>query len=219
MDSTSDVAISPHSFTHPWEPEMKLLLSFPTVIFTFLLAVCVLWWLASMLFAGLDVDVDADGSDGIGDQFGFTAMPLPLALSFLSLGGWVTTALLQSALGSADDDFKLGVGAAIGVLGAAIAAGLLLVKIFSKPLGRLFATESAPTRRSTVGSFCKIRTLQVNEGFGHAEVLNGPTRGALIAVRAKDGRFTRGDTAQVIDYDEASNSFVIDEIDELVRPD
>lgn len=219
MISTSDAANTSLSFSPPVELRMKLLLSFPTVIFTFLLAVCVLWWLASMLFAGLDVDVDADGSDGIGGQLGFTAMPLPLALSFLALGGWVTTALLQSAIGSPDDDFRLGVAAAIGVLAAAIVGGLFVVKLMSKPLGRLFATKAAPQRRSTVGSFCKIRTLQVNEGFGHAEVINGPTRGALIAVRAKDGRFTRGDTAQVIDYDEATNSFVIDEIDELVRPD
>lgn len=198
---------------------MKLILTFPTVIFTFLLAVCVLWWLLSMLLAGLDLDLDGDGSDGLGDHLGFTAMPLPLALSFLSLGGWVTTALLQSLLGKADDGFKLAVGAALGVLALAVLVGLVIVKIMSKPLGRLFSTELAPTRRSTVGSFCKIRTLEVNEGFGHAEVLTGPTRGALISVRAKDGRFTRGDTAQVIDYDEASNSFVIDDIDELVRPD
>lgn len=198
---------------------MKLILSFPTVIFTFLLAVCVLWWLLSMLLAGLDVDLDGDGSDGFGDHLGFTAMPLPLALSFLSLGGWVTTALLQSTLGAETDGFELAVGTAVGVLLAALVVGLVIVKIMSVPLGRLFATEQAPTRRSTVGSFCKIRTLEVNEGFGHAEVLNGPTRGALISVRAKDGRFTRGDTAQVIDYDEASNTFVIDDIDELVRPD
>lgn len=201
---------------------MKLILTFPTVIFTFLLAVCVLWWLLSMVLAGLDVDLDgdgADGADGLGDQLGFTSMPLPLALSFLSLGGWLTTALLQSTLGTKTDGFELAIGTAIGVLVAALVVGLAIVKVLSKPLGRLFSTELAPTRRSTVGSFCKIRTLEVNEGFGHAEVLNGPTRGALISVRAKDGRFTRGDTAQVIDYDEASNTFVIDDIDELVRPD
>lgn len=198
---------------------MKLILTFPTVVFTFLLAVCVLWWLLSMLLAGLDLDLDGDGHDGFGDHLGFTAMPLPLALSFLSLGGWVTTALLQGALGTKAEDFKLAAGAAVGVLAAAIVVGLLLVKLMSKPLGRLFATEQAPTRRSTVGSFCKIRTLEVNEGFGHAEVLNGPTRGALISVRAEDGRFTRGDTAQVIDYDEGTNTFVIDAVDELVRPD
>ena len=77
----------------------------------------------------------------------------------------------------------------------------------------------APTRRSTIGSCCKIRTLEVNEGFGHAEVLTGPTKGALISVRAKEGRFTRGDLCLVIDYDEATNTFIIDEVEDLVRPD
>lgn len=198
---------------------MKLILTFPTVIFTFLLAVCVLWWLLSMLLAGLDLDLDSDGSDGLGDQLGFTAMPLPLALSLLSLGGWVTTALLQGALGAEADDFKLAASTAIGVLGAAVVVGLAIVKLMSRPLGRLFATEQAPTRRSTVGSCCKIRTLEVNEAFGHAEVLTGPTKGALISVRAQEGRFTRGDVCLVIDYDEATNTFVIDAVEELVRPD
>jgi len=201
---------------------VKLILTFPTVVFTFLLAVCVLWWLLSMLLAGLDLDLDGDGidgADGLGDQLGFTAMPLPLALSLLSLGGWVTTALLQGALGTSADDFKLAIGTAIGVLVAAVTVGLLIVKVVSRPLGRLFATEQAPTRRSTIGSFCKIRTLEVNEGFGHAEVLTGPTKGALISVRAQDGRFTRGDVCLVIDYDELTNSFLIDEVEEFVRPD
>jgi hypothetical protein len=198
---------------------MKLILSFPTVIFSFLLAVCLLWWLASIVLGGIDVDVDGDASGGLGDQLGFAAMPLPLALSLLALGGWVTTALLQQTLGASDDGYRLALGVAIGVLIAAIAVGVAIVKLLSRPIGKLFATESAPTRKATVGSFCKIRTLDVNERFGNAEVITGPTRGSLISVRAKEGRFTRGDTAQVIDYDEASNTFVIDDVDELVRPD
>lgn len=219
MEVTCDVEPSLTAHFLGGTREVKLFLSFPTVIFTFLLAVCVMWWVLSMVLSGLDLDVDGDGADGLGDQLGFTAMPLPLALSFLALGGWVTTALLQSALGSEDDGFELAVGTALGVLLVAVIVGLLIVKLMSKPLGRLFSTELAPTRRSTVGSFCKIRTLEVNDHFGHAEVLTGPTRGALISVRAAEGRFTRGDTAHVVDYDEGTNTFIIDDADELVRPD
>ena len=197
---------------------MSYLTSFPTVIFTFLLAVCVLWWLLSMLLAGLDVDLDGDAGDGWADELGFTSMPLPLALSILALGGWVTSALLQGALGS-NNGKALATGAALGVLGAAAVVGLVMVKLLSRPVGALFATEPAPRRTQSVGSVCKVRTLEVGERFGDAEVVNGATRGSIIAVSALPGRFRRGDLALVVDYDEAANRFVIDDVDELVRPD
>jgi hypothetical protein len=191
--------------------------SFPTVVFTFLLIVCVLWWLATFALSGLDVDVDAEGTDGIADQLGFTSMPLPLALTVLSFAAWVTSASLHTAL--ADHADEIGAGVAIGVLGAGVAAGVAAVKISSRPLGRLFATESAPSRQHTVGSFCRIRTLEVDHRLGDAEVTSGPTRGSIIQVRAEPGRFRRGDVAHVVDYDPASNTYLIDDADELVRPD
>ncbi len=197
---------------------IELLTSFPTVVFTFLLAVCVLWWVASMLLAGLDADVDGDGSDGLADQLGFSAMPLPLALSLLALGGFAVTATLQSLLDS-DTGKQLALGAAIGVLLAGVAAGLVVVKLMSKPLGKVFAIEGAPTRAAAVGSFCRVRTLDVSDRTGDAEITNGPLRGSIIHVRASEGRFTRGDMAHIIDFDQQRNVYVIDDIDQVLTID
>ena len=66
--------------------------------------------------------------------------------------------------------------------------------------GKLFEIEEAPTRLSTVGSICRIRTAEANGRMGHAEVITGPTKGNLIFVRSVDARFQRGDTALVVDY-------------------
>lgn len=197
---------------------MKLFTSFPTVVFTFLLAVCLIWWLMSLLLSGLDIDADTDAdADGLSEALGFGTMPFPLALTLLAFGGWVTTAVLQRLI--APGDFVLGAAAAIGVLLAACVGGLLLLRLLANPMGKLFAIESAPSLARAVGSVCKVRTVGVSERFGDAEVVTGPVRGSIISVRAADGRFTRGDLCLVIAYDEATNSFVIDEIDELVRPD
>ena len=196
---------------------MKVALSFPTVVFTFLLVVCVLWWLASMVLGGLDSDVDVEGGEGLADQLGLTAMPLPLALSILALGGWLTSALLHGLVG--DSARSLAIGASIGVYAGAIVVGLGLVKLLSGPVGTLFATEPAPKRRQAVGSICKVRTLEVSERSGDAEVITGPIKGSVVAVRAADGRFHRGDLALIVDYDERTEHFVIDEVDDLVTPD
>jgi hypothetical protein len=197
---------------------IDLLTSFPTVVFTFLLAVCVLWWLASMLLAGLDADVDADGADGLADQLGFSAMPLPLALSLLALGGFAVTATLQSQLeSSAGKQLALGVG--IGILLAGAVGGLIVVKVMSKPLGKVFAIQGAPTRAVAVGSFCKIRTLDVSDRTGDAEITTGPLRGSIVHVRAAEGRFTRGDLAHIIDFDRQRNIYVIDDIDPALTID
>lgn len=196
---------------------MSVVLSFPTVVFTFLLVVCVLWWLASMVLGGLDTDIDAEGGDGLADQLGLSAMPLPLALSILALGGWLTSALLHGLVG--DSGRSLAIGAALGVFVGAIVVGLGLVKLLSGPLGTLFATEPAPTRRQAVGSICKVRTVEVNERLGDAEVVTGVLKGSVVEVRAAAGRFRRGDLALLVDYDDHTQRFVIDEVDELVTPD
>ncbi len=146
---------------------MKLFTSFPTVVFTFLLAVCLIWWLMSLLLSGLDIDADTDAdADGLGDALGFGTMPFPLALTLLAFGGWVTTAVLQRLI--APGDFVLGAAAAIGVLLAACVGGLLLLRLLANPMGKLFAIESAPSLARAVGSVCKVRTLEVGERFGDA---------------------------------------------------
>jgi len=237
---------------------VKLILTFPTVVFSFLLAVCVVWWLLSVILTGLDVDGDSGhhgavsthhglghsghvghahaGGHGhhghshgghhvtgsqrsVGEVLGFTQVPLPLALSLLALGGFVVSAVVQGALSTKAENFHLGAVVAVLLLVAGIVGGLMVVKAVSKPVGKLFEIEEAPTRLSTVGSICRIRTAEANGRVGHAEVITGPTKGILIFFRSTDARFQRGDTALVVDYDEDTNCFSIDDADELVTPD
>jgi hypothetical protein len=193
---------------------IDLLTSFPTSIFTGFLVFCLAWWLITLLVAGLDADADLDvDGDGLGEALGFSSVPLPLALTLLGFGAWSMSLVLQLVLRT-DDTGAVAVGSAVAIIAAALVVGLGFLKLMSKPLGRLFHTEHAPTRASTVGATCKVRTLTVTTGFGDAEVTTGPTRGSVVKVRAADGRFVRGDLAHIIDYDEATEAFIIDDLDE-----
>lgn len=203
---------------------IELLSHFPTSVFTGLLVFCLTWWLISILVSGLDADADTDADfdgDGVGDHIGkalgLGAVPLPLALTLLAFGGWAASIVLQSLLATTDTP-ALALGTALAVLAGALVAGLVVLRLSAKPLSRLFRTEQAPSRSAAVGAMCRVRTLNVTSSFGDAEVLSGPTRGSIVRVRAADGRFGRGDTAHIIDFDEQTNTFVIDELDDVLRP-
>jgi hypothetical protein len=190
---------------------IELLTAFPTIVFTVLLGTCLTWWVVTLLISALDADIDIDADT---DFFGFGLVPFPLALTLVSAGGFIVCLLGQS-IGSTS---SLATGTAVMLLVGGVLVGLVVLKLMSKPLGRLFGDTPAPSRTAGVGSVCKVRTLTVNESFGDAEVITGDIRGAIVRVRAKDDRFVRGDLALIIDFDEAANTYVIDDLDDDLKP-
>lgn len=236
---------------------IKLLSSFPTSIFTGVLAFCLTWWIITTIISGIDADSDGGGHGHVGhgahhaghhghhtghhtghqhghhgghgghgggqqrhyinDAFAVGFVPLPLALTILAFGGWAVSLVLQYVLG---DSTTARLTAAVGtiVLIASLCCGFFLLRSLRNPVSKLFETEFAPDRHQAVGSTCKIRTLVVTDRLGDAEVLTGPTKGSLIRVRADEGRFSRGDVAVIIDYDQQTEAFVIDDLDEMLHP-
>src|SRR5690606_17538527 len=139
-----------------------------------------------------DADVDGD-IDGSGDGFahhlvgvlGSGPVPIPLAISILAAGAWAASLILHAVL-AGDDGPGLALGIGLVVIAVAVAVGLVVVRIAAKPLGRLFHTHTAPTRREAIGSVCRIRTVVAAES-GQAEVVNGGLRGSLISVHVTTG--------------------------------
>jgi hypothetical protein len=116
---------------------------------------------------------------------------------------------------------SIGASATITVVGGLVAGlvvGVLFVRTVGGSLGRALSTEAAPERAAAIGCTCKVRTLEVNEKFGDAELLSGPMRTSLIKVRAKEGLFRRGDVALVVELDPVTDSYWIAEIDEEYQP-
>jgi hypothetical protein len=205
---------------------IELMVSFPTVVFTVPLIFCFLWFFVGILVSGFDVgdadfdlDLDGDGEiDGLEHLMGalhLGALGLPLALLMLSFGAWAASLLFSLAMEGA------GAGNALTIAGGlllGLGAGVLFVWRVGGPIGRALATDEAPLRDAALGCTCKVRTVEVTERFGDAEILTGPMRTSIVKVRAPAGQFRRGDVGLLVDLDEAQDAYWISEIEEEFRP-
>jgi hypothetical protein len=222
---------------------LNAILAFPTVVYTILLGVVVVYWLFVLLGA-LDIDLlgdaDLDGHghadlhldghghvDGHGHHHhGDAESPGGLAGLIQSLGlGGVPVTLTLSVLILAAWGFCLG---ALELLGSAgwtrVAAPLLslalavpVTAVLVRPLRRFYATFAAPSHRDLLGKLCTITTLRVDERYGQAEVEDGAA-GLLVQVRSTDpGRLHRGDRALIFDYKD--EVFYVEPVNQALQRD
>jgi hypothetical protein len=198
------------------ETVLTLISSFPTVVYTIPLAICLVFWLFSLLgvFDFLDVDIDSEaGLAGLLATFGLAGVPITLSLSLLFLFAW-SLSLFSTA-------WLLPWLPAGLVYNAAGAAALVISLIFSvyltgkitRPLSRLFVTHEARSNRSLVAKYCEITSLTVNEQFGQAKVEDGGA-GLIISIRAAaPNDFKKGDHALIYEYDPDKNLYFISKQD------
>lgn len=200
---------------------LSAILAFPTVVFTILLGVVVLYWLLVLVgaldldvldFADVDGDGDADGLGGVVEALGLGGVPVMLSLSLLVLGAWGICLLAMELAGGLG---VVGAGLAAGVAVAALLVAVPVTSFAVRPLRRLFVTHPAPESRSLVGRICTVTTLKVDERYGQAEIEDGGA-GLLIQVRySGPGRLGRGDKAVIFDYKD--DIFLVAPVDEALR--
>lgn len=179
-------------------------LSFPTAVFSFLLAAVVLYWLL-VLLGTLDIEI---GDLDVGDGLGLGGVPVTVTASvliviswFVSLAGGVVTAALD--LGA-----LVHVLLGIGVLVVAVIAGLFVARLVAVPLRRLYAPGGEASRNDFVGRECVIRTGRVTGDFGQAEVTALDGSSAIVQVRQTgEHRLANGHHALIFDYDSDGEFF------------
>jgi hypothetical protein len=190
---------------------LAAILSFPTVVFTVLLGLFLLYAIATLLglfdFESLD---GALGIDDVGDNvfggamhaFGVAGIPLTIFLGAVSLVGWTTSYLADRFL----PDSTLIDGA---IFIGALFVGLFLGSRIVRPLRSAFATAEGPHRSALIGKIATIRSLRVDGSAGTAEV------GDVVAeVRCfRDNELTLGSKAVVYEYDEKENTYHVGPID------
>lgn len=206
---------------------------FPTVVFTVLLGVVVVYWAFVFLGAldidvfhvdadvGIDAGVDADlelghevghaAHEGLGGLIGLlqaldlTSVPLTVMLSLWVLSSWTLTYLAAVTLGPAAASLALG----SGIAAAAAAVSLAATAIGIVPLKGLFRSVGAQDKRDLVGCTCRVSTLRVNEDYGQAEIDDGAA-GIVIQVRCSDPEaLAKGSCALVFRYDEADDVYFV----------
>jgi len=188
---------------------LQTVLSFPTLIYSILLTVCVLYWLLAA--TGLvDLDGpdhvfggDADGDPGamaaIVSKLGLSGVPVMIVLTVLSFCGWIGTYFVQLFLLQhlpAALRIPIGIVVALGML----IPGVIVTSLLLRPLSRVLLRLRPPQEPSILGRTAIVSTPSVDAGYGQATVDDGGA-GLVLQIRCQDaGRFKRGDRVVLIEY-------------------
>lgn len=196
--------------------------SFPTAVFSTLLAVVLFYWVLAVLgIVDFDngVDIDAGGDPGPPDlgtiagyvvAFGLQGIPFSIILSLLVLVSWTLSCLggmwLLPLLPGTGTQYA---GGAILAL-ASVSLAVPLASALARPLRGLFVTHSAIHNSALVGQQCKVLTQTVDEKTGRAEVAQ---RGANLNIRvwaATPNKLSRGAFARIVAYEENTSRYRIE---------
>ncbi len=217
------------------DPFYQNIASFPTAVFTFILALCVLYWLLAVIGI-VDIDVfDIDGLEIDGTQadfgsgseastanalagvmlkFGLHGVPVTIIISFLSLFGWLisyySVHFLAAMIPQGMFRYLFGLLILIGAFWVAVLISAMIIKL----LRPLFQKVEQQTIKRVLGQVAVVRTSKVTNSFGEA-ILNDGGADLILKVRASDDQtFARGDKVVLLEYLQADNVYrVISEQD------
>ena len=175
-------------------------LSLPTVVFTALLGLFLVYALLTLVGA-LEIEW-LDGVLDIDDTAWDVGVPLAVVLGVSSVFAWLTSFAAMKFL-PATPLVQIGVG-----LGAA-AVGAFVGGRACRPFRHFFVTTEGPHRQALVGKICTIRSLKVSDAAGTADV------GDLVAeVRCfRENDLTLGSKAIVYDYDPRTGTYHVGPLD------
>jgi hypothetical protein len=188
--------------------------SFPTVLFSVFLGVCLLYWLLAMF--GLfdwhlgDFGHSHNGAEGEGlagsfagmlAKFGLNGVPVTLVLTCMAVFSW-----LLSFYGVYWLDAVL---QPLGWLRQGIYALLVPVFLYAatwctawviRPLRPFFLRINQADNKVLTGRVAQVRSLRVDNQFGEAE-LTDSSANLIVKVRSiGDSRFARGDKVVLLQY-------------------
>jgi len=186
-----------------------------------------LYWLLVILGV-LDNDFDGDGGDhhgfggaGVGqDSFGkkrslvslvLGTIPVSITGSFMAIFMWLLSLWGNFYLNGTPGNRSLLV--AFGLLFPISIISLLLARIFTWPLTRLFSAmqKSSTEVEQVAGREARVVSAQVDEKYGQVEILT-QSAPLLVNARLKPGSppVSRGDTVVVLTESEGGSYFLVE---------
>ena len=194
---------------------LQTALSFPTVVYSMLLAVITLYWVlaATGLADGDSVDAmvgDGDAADAgaaaaMLSWLGLRGVPITLVATTLVFTAWLGSYFVHLlVLRHLPDDVGAlaGIGTLLGVLAPAVAVTSVALRPVRRVLGKL-----RPVEHSLLGSSAVVVTPTLSGDYGQAAVDDGGA-GLILQVRHDDPNpLQRGDRIVLIEYIEAQNAY------------
>ncbi|MDK1394540.1 MULTISPECIES: OB-fold-containig protein [Pseudomonas] len=206
---------------------LQTVLSFPTVLFSFMLCLAVIYW-AVVAMGMLEVDLldfEADslldsahtgeGLAGLLIKFKLNGVPVTLVLTLLMFFSWFLTYFAELYVLS---HLPLGwlrypLGLLLAVLALFLAAPISAT--ICRPLRPLFLKMEATSSKSVLGQTAVVRSGRVTLEHGEA-VLEDGGAGLILRVRADEARaFKRGDRVVLLEYLEAQHAYRVITEDEF----
>ncbi len=201
------------------DPFYQTVSSFPTVIFTFFLLLCMLFWLVAVLgfveidaldLPDLDMDVDHATPDAIAGlimKFGLHGVPITITFSILTLFGWFISYYAVYFSGGLFEGGIIGVIYGLVVFVVALWIAAKITSFLIRPLRPLFKKMEQSTEKLVLGQIAVVRTSRVDANFGEA-VLEDGGAGLILKVRATNGeRFKKNDRVALLEYVEDQNAY------------
>lgn len=193
--------------------------SFPTVLFTFLLCVAVIYWLVVALGLVeadiLDFEFDSlaetagqtEGLAGLLYKFKLNGVPVTLVLTLLFFISWFMTYFVElwllRFLPLGVLRYPLGLIVAV----AAMIFAVPLCAAICRPLRPLFIKVEATSSKSVLGQVALVRSGKVTTSQGEA-VLEDGGAGLILRVRADETKgFKRGDRVVLLEYLAAEHAY------------
>ncbi|WP_437791198.1 glycine zipper family protein [Sorangium sp. So ce693] len=164
----------------------------------------------------------ADGAHGVGSLLAALELhrvPATVTLSLIATFGWFTSALSTVLVGPLWLGWGLpGWTLGLAVLAGSLVAAVLLTSLAVRPLGPLFVTRHAQSKKDLVGRVCVISTGRVDERFGQATIDEGGASHILDVRCDTPGALRRGDRALLVSWDPDREVFGVEPLDALLGP-
>lgn len=198
--------------------------SFPTVVYSTLLGVVLVYWLLALLGivdfdsghfeVDADLHADADAED-VGDLAGYlvalglNGVPFSVVVTLLVLFSWTVTCLAAMWLLPLVPTSLLRLLAGLAAMLVGFGIALPMTARLIRPMRGLFVTHTAMSNAALVGQTCRVLTSGVDEKFGRAEVA---TRGASVNIKVwaeTPNNLAKGSLARILEHDEAGERYLI----------
>ena len=198
---------------------LQTALTFPTLLYSVLLAFCVIYWLLAatglMDLDALDGLLGDDGdshhasdSAGLLARLGLGGVPIMIVLTVLSFFGWTVTYFVH-LLVLQHLPAPLRMLGGITTLVGALVPGVFVTSLLLRPVRKLMVKLRPPVAPRILGRVGTVISPEVDGNQGRAEFADGGA-GLILQVRvAPPGRFLRGARVVLLEHDATANTYLV----------
>ncbi|QLC74079.1 DUF1449 family protein [Pseudomonas sp. LPB0260] len=201
-------------------------LAFPTLLFSFLLSLAILYWCVAALgileVDLLDIEADSaldslqpEGLAGLLLKLGLNGVPVTLVLTLLCFFAWLVSYFAELFVLRYLPLELLRYPLGILVAGVALLLAVPVSAALCRPLRPLFRKLEATSSKSVLGQTAVVRSGRVSLSHGEALLEDGGA-GLILRVRAEEARgFKRGDRVVLLEYLEGEHAYRVITEDEF----